>query len=130
MHANLGTGFEGTGKLPEAIAEYQKAVDLSDGNLDAKASLGHAYAVIGNKVQAEKILRELEQKSANGQASPYLAATIYAGLGNKEKAFELLEQAFREKSLDVGWMLKPDLRTNSLRSDPRFNDLLHRTGLN
>jgi TolB-like protein/Flp pilus assembly protein TadD len=130
MHANLGTGFEGTGKLPEAIAEYQKAVDLSDGNLDAKASLGHAYAVIGNKVQAEKILRELEQKSANGQASPYLAATIYAGLGNKEKAFELLEQAFREKSLDVGWMLKPDLRTENLRSDPRFNDLLRRTGLN
>jgi TolB-like protein/DNA-binding winged helix-turn-helix (wHTH) protein/Flp pilus assembly protein TadD len=130
MHVNLGTGFEGTGKLPEAIAEYQKAVDLSNGNLDAKASLGHAYAVIGNKVQAEKILRELEQKSTDGQASPYLAATVYAGLGNKEKAFELLERAFREKSLDIGWTLKPDLRTENLRSDPRFNDLLRRTGLN
>ena len=129
MHSFLGTGFEGTGKLPEAIAEYQKAVDLSNGNLDAIASLGHAYAVIGNKVQAGKILRELEQKSTRGQASPYLAATVYAGLGNKEKAFELLEQAFREKSLDIGWTLKPDLRTENLRSDPRFTNLLRRSGL-
>jgi tetratricopeptide (TPR) repeat protein len=130
MHANLGAGFEVTGKLPEAIAEYQKAVDLSNGNLDALASLGHAYAVIGNKVQARKILHQLEQKSKTGQASPYLAATIYAGLGDKEKAFELLEQAYREKSLDISWTLKPDLRTDNLRSDPRFSNLLRRTNLN
>ena len=59
MHATLGAGYEGTGRLPEAIAEYQKAVDLSDGNTDANASLGHAYAVVGNRVESEKILREL-----------------------------------------------------------------------
>lgn len=130
VHANLGAGFEGTGKLPQAIAEYQKAVDLSNGNLDAIASLGHAYAAVGNRVQAEKVLRALEQKSKEGLASPYLAATIYAGLGKKDKAFELIEQAYREKSLDVAWTLKPDLRTDSLRSDPRFYDLLRRVGLN
>jgi TolB-like protein/DNA-binding winged helix-turn-helix (wHTH) protein/Flp pilus assembly protein TadD len=130
MHDYLGAGFEGLGKLPEAIAEYQKAVDLSNGNPEAKAYLGHAYAVIGNRVQAEKILRELEQKSKSGVTSPYLAATVYAGLGNKEKAFELLEQASREKSLDVAWIVKPDLRTDNLRSDPRFADLLRRNHLN
>lgn len=130
MHEYLGAGFEGQGKLPEAIAEYQKAVDLSTGNLEAKAYLGHAYAVIGNRVQAAKILRELEEKAKTGQISPYLAATVYAGLGNKEKAFELLEQASREKSLDVAWTVKPDVRTDNLRSDPRFNDLLRRNGLN
>ena len=130
VHRDLGMGFEGTGKLPQAIAEYQKAVDLSNGDLDAVAYLGHAYAVIGNKVQAEKILHGLEQQSKKGKASPYLAATIYAGLGNKEKAFELLDQAYRERSLDIAWTLKPDLRTNNLRPDPRFNDLLRRTNLN
>lgn len=128
-HASLGTGLEGGGRLPEAIAEYQKAVDLSNGNLDALASLGHAYAVIGNKGAAEKILRKLEQASKMGQASPYLAATIYAGLGNKDKAFDLLEQAYRGKSLDIAWTLKPDLRVDSLRADRRFQDLLRRTGL-
>jgi TolB-like protein/Flp pilus assembly protein TadD len=128
-HARLGAGFEGTGKLPEAIAEYQKASDLSNGNFDAIASLGHAYAAIGNRGQAEAILRGLEQKAKDGRASPYLAATVYAGLGNKDKAFQLIEQAYREKSLDIAWTLKPDLRTDNLRSDPRFDDLLRRTGL-
>ena len=129
VHANLGAGFEGIGKLPEAIAEYQKASDLSNGNLDAIASLGHAYATIGNRGQAEAILRGLEQKAKDGRASPYLAATIYAGLGKKDKAIQLIEQAYREKSFDIAWILKPDPRTDNLRSDPRFKDLLRRTGL-
>jgi len=129
VHANLGAGYEGTGKLPEAIAEYQKAIELSNGNVDAIASLGHAYAVVGNRVEAEKILRELEQKVMKAQASPYLPATIYAGLGNKDRAFELLEEAYRDKSLDVAWILKPDPRTDNLRSDPRFQNLLRRVGL-
>jgi TolB-like protein/DNA-binding winged helix-turn-helix (wHTH) protein/Flp pilus assembly protein TadD len=128
-HARLGTGFEGTGKLPEAIAEYQKANDLSNGDFDTIASLGHAYAAIGRRAQAEAILRGLAQKAKEGRASPYFAATIYAGLGNKDKAFQLIDQAYREKSFDIAWVLKPDLRTDNLRSDPRFQDLLHRTGL-
>jgi len=129
VHANLGAGYEGLGELPEAIAEYQRAVELSNGNFDAMASLGHAYAAIGNKVEAEKILRGLLQRSKQGQASPYLAATIYAGLGNKDKAFELLEAAYRDKSLDVAWVLKPDPRIDNLRSDVRFQNLLRRVGL-
>jgi len=129
-HTNLGLGYEGTGKFLEAIAEYQRAVELSNGgDLNAVASLGHAYAVAGRRTDAEKILRNLEQKAREGKASPYLPATIYAGLGKKDKALELIEKAYREKSLDVAWIFKPDLRTDNLRSDPRFQDLLHRTGL-
>ena len=130
MHANLGLGYEGTGKFPEAIAEYQKAVELSNGgDLNAVASLGHAYAVAGRRYDAEKILHDLEQKSRQGKASPYLPATIYAGLGEKNKALALIEKAYRDKSLDVGWIFKPDLRTDNLRSDPRFQALLRSTGL-
>lgn len=129
VHATLGAGYEGMGKLPEAIAEYQRAIELSNGNFDAIASLGHAYAVVGNRVEAEKILRELEEKSKKALVSPYLPATIYAGLGNKDRAFELLDEAYRDKSLDVAWILKPDPRTENLRGDPRFQDLLRRVGL-
>lgn len=131
MHANLGLGYEGTGKFLEAIAEYQRAVELSNGNdLNAVASLGHAYAVAGRRYDAEKILHDLEHKSREGKASPYLPATIYAGLGEKDKALALIEKAYRDKSLDVGWIFKADLRTDNLRSDPRFHDLLRRSGLN
>jgi len=130
MHANLGLGYEGTGKVLEAIAEYQRAVELSNGgDLNAVASLGHAYAVAGRRYDAEKILHDLEQKSREGKASPYLPATIYAGLDEKDKALALIEKAYREKSLDIGWIFKTDLRTDHLRSEPRFQAVLKRTGL-
>jgi TolB-like protein/DNA-binding winged helix-turn-helix (wHTH) protein/Flp pilus assembly protein TadD len=128
-HSDLGTAYEGTGKLPEAIAEYQKAIELSNGDARAVASLGHAYAVIGNRAAAERILRTIEEKSKSGNASPYLEATIYAGLGQKDKAMELIEEAYGEKSMDVAWALKFDLRTDNLRTDPRFQHLLQRAGL-
>jgi TolB-like protein/Tfp pilus assembly protein PilF len=131
MHANVALGYEGTGKFPEAIAEYQKAIELSNGrDLNAVASLAHAYAIAGHRYDAEKILHDLEQKSREGKVSPYLPATVYAGLGEKDKAFDLIKKAYREKSLDLGWTFKSDLRTENLRSDPRFNDLLSRSGLN
>jgi TolB-like protein/DNA-binding winged helix-turn-helix (wHTH) protein/Tfp pilus assembly protein PilF len=126
VHADIGIAYEGTGELPEAIAEYQKAIELSNGDPGAVASLAHAYAVIGNRAEAEKGLRNIEEQAKSGKASPYLAATIYAGLGQKEKAIELIEKAYREKSLDVAWALKFDLRTDNLRTDPRFQNLLQR----
>jgi hypothetical protein len=84
--------------------------------------------VIGRRAEAEKILRDLERKSKSGYVSPYIMATVYAGLGEKEKAFEFLERAYQERSLDVSWFLKADLRIDSLRSDPRFQDLVRRVG--
>jgi len=128
-HATLGVGYEGTGKLLEAISEYQKAVEMSDGDQDATASLAHAYAVIGRRAEAKKILRDLEQKSKSAYVSPYIIATIYAGLGEKNRAFEFLEKAYQERSLEMSWHLKADLRIDNLRSDPRFETLLRRVGL-
>jgi TolB-like protein/DNA-binding winged helix-turn-helix (wHTH) protein/Flp pilus assembly protein TadD len=128
-HYELGVGYEGTGKPLEAISEYQKAIELSDGNLDATAALAHAFAVIGRRTEAKKILRDLEQKSQSEYVSPYLIATVYAGLGDKNNAFGFLEKAYAEKSLDISWFLKADLRIDNLRSDPRFETLLRRVGL-
>jgi len=129
QHYQLGVGYEGTGKLPEAISEYQKAVELSDGDLDVIASLAHAFAVIGRRAEAKKMLGDLERKSKTIHVSSYVIATIYAGLGDKDKAFELLEKAYRERSLELSWHLKADLRIDNLRSDPRFQRLLRRVGL-
>jgi TolB-like protein/Flp pilus assembly protein TadD len=128
-HYNLGVGYEGTGKLLEAISEYQKAVEISAGDQDSTAALAHAFAVIGRRAEAEKILRDLEQKSKSVHVSPYLFATVYAGLGEKNKAFEFLEKAYQERSLEISWALKSDLRIDNLRSDPRFQNLLARVGL-
>ena len=56
-------------------------------------------------------------------------ATIYAGLGENDKAFEFLEKAYSEKSLDIS-SLKSDLLLDTLRPDPRFQNLLRRMSLN
>src|SRR6266404_463297 len=129
-HEFLAVGYEGTGKLLEATAEYQKAVEMSGGDQDALAALAHAYALIGRRPEAENILRGLQEKSKHVYVSPYVLATIFAGLGDKDTAFQFLEKAYRERSLEIGWHIKADLRIDNLRSDPRFHDLLHRVGLN
>jgi hypothetical protein len=60
---------------------------------------------------------------------PYVLATIYAGLGEKDRALQYLEKAYDERSLDLSWNLKADLRIDNLRSDPRFQDLARRMRL-
>ena len=132
-HFYLGVGYEGTGKQLESVAEYQKAVELSGGDQDATAALAHAYAGVGRRAEAQKILRDAlrnsEQGSAKVNVSPYFIATLYASLGDKDTAFEFLEKAYREKSVDISWHLKADLRIDNLRSDPRYQSLLSRVGL-
>jgi len=125
----LAVGYEGLGQKQDAVTQYQKAVEFSHGDTDTAAGLAHAYAAMGNRAEAEKILSEMLKQSKQSYVSPYMIATIYAGLGDKNKAFEFLEKAFQEKSPDIPYFLKADLRLDSLRSDPRFTDLVRRVAL-
>jgi TolB-like protein/Flp pilus assembly protein TadD len=125
-HYWLGVGLEGTGQTLEAIPEYQRAVELSQGDSDATASLAHAYATKGKRAEAEKILDHWLRQSETSFVSPYMIATVYAGLGEKDRAFDFLEKAYQIRSTDLPYFLRADLRLDSLRSDPRFQDLLRR----
>ena len=119
-------GYQGSGKLPKAIPEYQKAVELSPLEQDSSAALAHAYATAGRRTKAKKIVDDLERRSRTNYVSPYMIATIHAGLGNKDRAFEFLEKAYQEGSSDLPYFLRADLRIDNLRSDPRFEDLMRR----
>jgi TolB-like protein/DNA-binding winged helix-turn-helix (wHTH) protein/Tfp pilus assembly protein PilF len=125
-HYFLAVGYEGSGRPAQAISEYQRAVELSQGDADTTAGLAHIYATIGRKVEAEKILNELQRQSKVTYVSPYMIAVIYAGLGRKDKAFEFLEKAYTERSSDIPYFIKADLRIDPLRSDSRFQELMHR----
>lgn len=125
----LGVAYEGLGRRSEAIPEYQKAIEMSKGDQDPVAALAHAYAVVGRRTEAETMLRDLQLRSSKGYVSSYLIATIYAGLDNKDRAFELLEKARQERCWDIAWQIKVDLRIDNLRSDPRFQSLLRRVGV-
>jgi TolB-like protein/DNA-binding winged helix-turn-helix (wHTH) protein/Tfp pilus assembly protein PilF len=128
-HYSLGLGYEGAGELQKAISEYQQAMQLSNGSPGPTVALAHAYSAAGKKAEAEKILRDLQRKSKEASVSPYTMATIYAGLGENDKAFEFLERAYLEKSLDFALPLQSDLLLDHLRPDPRFQIMLRRMGL-
>jgi eukaryotic-like serine/threonine-protein kinase len=123
-HYYLAVGYEGSGHLEQALAEYQRAVDLSQRNSDPVAGLAHAYAALGKRAEAEKILSEFQRQSKVAYVSPYMIAVVYAGLGQKDKAFEFLETAYQEKSPDIVYFLRADLRVDTLRQEPRFHGLL------
>jgi hypothetical protein len=78
----------------------------------------------GRRTDTEKILHELQTQSKTHYVSPYMIGVIQAGLGNKDKALEFLEKAYKEKSPDVAYFLKADLRIDSIRSGQHFRDLL------
>ena len=128
QHYQLGVGYEGVGKLQDAISEYQKSVELSGDDPGATVSLAHAYLAVGKRVEAEKILRDLERKSKDAYVSPYTMATLYAGLGDKDRAFGLLDNAYSDRSFEIS-SLQADLRLDNLRPDARFQHLLGRLGL-
>jgi DNA-binding winged helix-turn-helix (wHTH) protein/tetratricopeptide (TPR) repeat protein len=126
-HYHLSTAYVRKGMYQEAIKEAQTAIRLSRDNPLFYAQLGRVYALSGNRNEAVKVLGELKEMSRRRQVSPYYSAEIYASLGEKDQAFALLEEAYNERFrylvfLKVGsW--------DSLRSDPRFTDLLRRVGL-
>ena len=117
------------GNFVEAIRELQEAVTLSEGrNARVVAHLAYAYALAGRRNDAQNLLAKLLEMSKQRYVQPVLVARVYAGLGQKQDAFEWLEKAYQVHGRDL-LELKYDPRFGSLRSDPRFNDLLRRIGI-
>jgi TolB-like protein/Tfp pilus assembly protein PilF len=127
-HCFLGRAYEQKRKFPEAIAEFQRALEIEKDNTEIWSGLGHAYAVSGKKSEAQKVLDHLKEASAHGWVAPYNVAVIYAGLGEKDQAFALLERAYKDRSYYMATYLATDERLDNLRSDPRFADLRKRVG--
>lgn len=126
-HLDLGIGYEGVGKHAQAITELKTALDLSKGDQDIASFLMHSLVKSRDRQGATKILRHWEEKS--GSINSYLMATMYANLGENDKAFEFLKRAVAERSLELSWHIKADLRIDGLRSDDRFRAITRQMGL-
>jgi TolB-like protein/Tfp pilus assembly protein PilF len=123
----LGIAYEQKGMLPEAVTEYKAAVDKSNRVQLAIASLAHAYARSGNQVEARKLLTELEERSKRDFISPYLRATVHVALDEKQRAIELLEEAYSQHSIDIV-QAKIDPKLDPLRNEQRFQALVKKLG--
>ena len=124
----LARSYQAKGMDDEAMSTFHKAVEHSGGSPVMKARLGWAYAKIGKTAEAKRVLRELEAEAKTRYVAPCLIAALYVALGDKEQAFVLLEKAFQER--DVLLMtLNIESHLDPLRSDRRFQELVHRVGL-
>ena len=127
-HHRLGLVYEQQGKYDKAIEEFRQVVNLSPGKPLGIAALAHAYALAGKRAEAEKGLAELRELSGRRFVSDASIAMVYIALGDKEQAFAWLEKADKARDALLA-RLKVDPRYDSLRSDPRFADLVRRVGL-
>jgi len=127
-HFHLGLAYEGKGAYGDAIRELTKAAELF-GDRSLTAWVGRVYALSGRRAQALKVLEDMLELSKQQQVSPYSIASLYATLGEKDRAFEWLEKVYQERNYYVVF-LNVDPVLDSLRADPRFADLLKRIGLN
>ena len=114
------------GRLTEAIEDYQFVYKLDQSSVTL-GYMGYAYAIAGERAEAEAILNKLREISLKEYVSPYSKLLIHLGLGATERVFELLEQLCEECNDWLVWLkVAPEL--NGLRNDARFKDLLRRVG--
>jgi TolB-like protein/DNA-binding winged helix-turn-helix (wHTH) protein/Tfp pilus assembly protein PilF len=113
----------------ESMREFEKAVAISPSDMVALTGLGYGYAVTGKRVEARKVLDKLNALSKQQYVSAVWRAKIYAGLEDKDKAFEWLEKAYEDRSIVSVGYIKTNPMFDTLRADARFADLLRRTNL-
>jgi TolB-like protein/Tfp pilus assembly protein PilF len=124
-HYYLGGMLQSKGHVNEAIREFQKAVELNN-DAYSLAMLGQAYARNGQKDEAQKILARLTEEAKSRYIAPYAWALIYLGLGEKERAIDELERAYRTGDTNYLFVVKVDPLLDSLRGIPRFDALVEK----
>jgi eukaryotic-like serine/threonine-protein kinase len=124
----LGWSYAAKGQLDDAIQAIQQARKAGPDFTEAVASLGWAAALKGDRKTAQDMLAELDARAKRHWVEPYFYAMIYAGLGDKDRAFAELDKAYEARSWYLA-VVGVDSKLDGLRSDPRFAKLLAEVGL-
>ena len=111
------------GQPSEAIAEYRKAAELNDDPF-VLALVGQAYARAGEQEEAQGILAHLSEEANTRYVPAYGFALMFLALGDKERAIDEMERAYRERGDIVA--IKVDPMLDDLRGDRRFEALVQK----
>jgi len=115
------------GKYAEAIEQAQKGV--SRGITPCLGDLAVAYALSGQTGKARESLSKLFESIGDGYYSPTSIAAIYCALGDRERVFEYLEKAYRERDVSLVMPALSPPWCDFVKSDPRYHDLMKRVGV-
>jgi eukaryotic-like serine/threonine-protein kinase len=119
----LGEALQMRGQIGEAMAEYQKAAEITDDPM-VMALLAQGYAKTGQRDKAWNLLSQLEQLATQRHVGPFTFALVHLALGENEKAIDDLERAYRERA-DPGIVgIKVEPLLDPLRGHPRFERLV------
>ena len=115
------------------LGHYQSAIDILErmrrnDPLYGTAALGYAYGRAGQPNKAQNILRELDDASKRDPVPPHEKAIVYIGKGDKDQAFNYLNQSLEQRFASMAF-LNADPLYDDLRSDVRFRELEQRVGL-
>jgi tetratricopeptide (TPR) repeat protein len=127
----LGHVYEQKGMYEEAVGEYSSLIEVFGNEgataLSLKAAIARVEAKRGRESEANKTATELSQ-SPHVVVLADVIAQIYAALGEKDRAFELLNRAYENRNVDLV-SLKINANFDRIRADQRFANLLERIGL-
>jgi serine/threonine protein kinase/tetratricopeptide (TPR) repeat protein len=126
-HFFLGRAYEGNHMYDQAVAEYMKTSALNKVPAETIGKMKEAYAKGGWKAFVQLHLEQQELQAFGPQLPSYLIATFYARLDRKEEALASLEKAYAERDFRMT-LIKTAFELDSLRSEPRFQDLMRRIG--
>ena len=112
----------------EAIAAFQRAIQLSPPSPRIQGALGRTFARAGKPRQAHKILDELQQQSKRRYVSPFELASIYFALNQLDQGFQWLTKAFHDRCFELV-AIKVDPKFDSVANDPRLSSLFNQLGL-
>jgi len=124
----LGAALLGAGRPGDAVVELASAVGPDEDDAISLAWLAHAHALAGARDEARAIVAKLESSARAGYVPGYHLALAHTGLGNRDAAFALLEQACADREPAIV-NLKVEPRFEPLRRDTRYDVLLRRLGL-
>ncbi|MFB3905953.1 MAG: tetratricopeptide repeat protein [Acidobacteriota bacterium] len=127
-YLNLGLTYQDKGMPGDAVAALEKARELDKDDPEILGVLGYCYARLGDRRRAEELFQDLQKLSTRRYVSPTSAALVWVGLGEKDRAFEWLDEAYKTKDPLLSW-LKIDSVFEPLRSDRRYFVLLKNINL-
>jgi len=126
-HLFISRVYTEKGMHSEAVEEAKKAAELS-GNSQSHAYRAYALARWGKFSEARQVLNELLKTSTETYVPPYNIALVYHALGERDRALDYLEKGFSERDVRMVF-LKVEPYWDTLRSEPRFIDLIKRMNI-
>jgi len=128
LHYQLGWAYVFSGAIDKGILSIRSSLAVDGVDPGISPDLAYIDAMTGKRGPARRILNRLLALAAKYPVSPGMIALVYIALDEREQALTWLEKAYRQHSSMMTW-LKTDQRFDSIRGEPRFQELMRRVGL-